>query len=264
MQKLILGLTLFFVSGCLPSLSQRHIVVEAEATEEFVPEAFYVTGSVRARDRENLEVLKSLSSTLQSIRTRIVEVEGIEKVEILQDDLKVEPVYDRACDDGRNYRADMRCATSGYFGTVEISVRASPASVAGDVFSYLSELGVEEVEFSGFAVLNYEAAKQKALQSAVGKARKKADEIAAAAGSSVVKPIKIQVGSGFDENMFEDWFQSDDTIIVTGSRISRDELAAPSATLNTLPEVAGPTVRLTLDGRPISVKAEVVAAFEID
>ena len=101
------------------------------------------------------------------------------------------------------YNAQDECPVIGHFGSITLSVTGSPAEVSGNALSALSELGAENVSLSGYAISDYEAARREAMEAAVIDARRKAETIAAASGSVVVGPLRLQYGEGFsDPNVY--------------------------------------------------------------
>jgi uncharacterized protein YggE len=103
------------------------------------------------------------------------------------------------------------------------------------------ESGVEDASLEGYSVSNIAAVEKEALAAAVADARAKAEAIAAAGGTRIVRMRRVQYGRDFAAR-----FADTEEIVVTGSRLAR------------LPKIA-----LELAPQPIPVRAEVAAEFEL-
>lgn len=237
------------LSGCLPQLQPDQIVVNGEASLEFEPEFFSLNGAIRARRGTQAEALADIASKLASVREIMPNLDGLTNLTIDASVARLIPIQDSDCIESRRYNGEEQCPVEAYFGSVDLGIKGAPANLSGQALSLLSELGVESVSFSGYALLDNETAKRDALGAAVLDARAKAEKIAAAANSSVVSPIRIQYGEGFPDAGYGGVMAdaaAPDMIVVTGSREVR------------------PEVDLDLDPQPIRISAKIVAAFEIE
>ena len=248
MQKLILGLALFFVSGCLPASQPNQIIVDGEATLAIAPEVFSLTAAVRARGDSHAEVLADIASAVARIREKLPALEGLTQLSIDASAAQIIPILDRKCVDEADYRTRDACPVSGYFGAIEFGIDGAPASLSGPALSFLSELGAESIILSRYSIIDLESAQKEALDAAVKDARTKADKIAAASGSAIAGAVRIQYGSGFSR---DDYYGD------------QENLARPMLDVAS-PEASQPEIDLDLDPQPIKIRAKVVAAFEID
>lgn len=250
MKKSILGLALFLVSGCLPLGQANQIIVDGEASLEFEPEVFSLSGAIRARSDTQAAALAEIASKLANIRETMPNLEGITNLAIDASNATITPIQNPECTESRRYNTEAQCPVEGYFGSISIDIEGAPANLSGQTLSLLSELGAESVSLSTYSLIDPESAQQKALDAAVRDARRKAEKIATASNSVIAGPIRIQYGEGFSDGGYSgnsyDYAQAPDTIVVTGSRIAK------------------PETNLDLDPQPINVKAKIVAAFEIE
>ncbi|GJL90841.1 SIMPL domain-containing protein [Hyphococcus sp.] len=248
MQRVFIGLTVFFVSGCLPTSQPNQIIVDGEATLAVEPEVFSLTAAVRSRGDSHAEVLADIAGAVARIRERFPALEGLTQLSIDASAAQIIPILDRKCVDEADYRTRDACPVGGYFGAIEFAVEGAPASLSGSAISFLSELGAESVSLSRYSLIDLESAQKVALEAAVKDARTKAEKIAAASGSAISSPIRIQYGSGFSR---DDYYGDQENL-------SRPMLDVAS------PETAQPEIDLNLDPQPIKIRAKVVAAFEIE
>lgn len=77
------------------------------------------------------------------------------------------------------------CEAQAFRVFTQLSVRVSPASVAGDVLAALGEAGAEETRLAGYDFADYDALYQEAADAAVTLARRKAEIAARGAGTEL-------------------------------------------------------------------------------
>ena len=241
--------TAFLVSGCVPNQETRQIVVDGEAKIEVVPETFSLAGNIRSRGETRDVALEEISSTLTKIRETVPALEGLAKLKIEASDASLRPIQDDECIEAKGYRGSEMCPVLGYFGEIDLKVSGSPAKYSGQVLSLVSEMGAEQVSLNSYSVNDPDAAQSRAMAAAMENARGKANRLAAAAGATVVGPLKVQFGEGFGDDYGEA------NLMVAYA--APDNRYAGGV-------VAVPEVDLDLDPQPISVSATVVASFEIE
>ena len=231
----------------MPSFAPKQVVVDGEAVLEFEPEVFRLASEIHARGEDKQAVLTEISETLNRIRVSLPALEGLTHLDIRSESVTLKPVYESDCAERYRYSAHDSCAVAGYSGEISLSIRGAPAELAGSALSYLSELGAERVALVSYELVDRNAAKQKAIDAAVGDARKKAASVALASGAEIKRLLQVQYGDGL-----RDYFgREEQTISVSAPR-------APMA------DMAAPEVDLILNPVPIWIRAEVVAAFEIE
>lgn len=248
MKRLIILPVVALLCGCLPGQEPKQIVVDGEASLEFEPDTFSLGASLRSRSDGQDGALSEIANKLSVIRESLPQLDGLTHLSIDASDAEIRPIQDPECLEQRKYNNEEICPVSGYFGSIKLGIKGSPANASGRALSLVSELGAESVSLSQYSLSEMEKAKQDALDSAVRDARAKAEQIADAAGATVIGPLRVQYGEGFSESGYGAVYSDSaaDTIIVTGSRVVR------------------PQTDLNLDPQPIKIEAKIVAAFEIE
>jgi uncharacterized protein len=244
MKRLVLLPLAALLFGCLPEAPRKQIVVRSEATIKVVPDSFRLNTELRARGDTRDDVIKSISETLDRVTAEFPKLEGLEKSELDPSRMRLNPVYERQC--RRDSYDDDACPVIGYLAEIEIEVEGSPAEVAGNALSLLSDLGVAEVDFDEYFIRDlskvYDAAQERAFENA----KDKAERLAEMAGTVLAGVLKIQMKEYEDEDIFYGGFSADsDVIVVTGSRIS------PKNELNITPA-------------PMKIQREITVTFEIE
>ncbi|MEO1136927.1 MAG: SIMPL domain-containing protein, partial [Pseudomonadota bacterium] len=197
MKRLLSGFGFVLLAGCLPTAQPNQIIVDGEASLEFEPEIFSLTGAIRARSDTQAGALAEISDTLASIRDTMPNLEGLTHLTIDAASAALTPIQNPECMENRRYNDEEQCPIEGYFGSIGLSLEGSPANLSGQALSLLSELGAESVSLSGYSLVDRESAQKDALDAAVRDARGKADNIAQAAAATVIGPIRVQYGEGF-------------------------------------------------------------------
>ncbi|MFQ5563422.1 MAG: SIMPL domain-containing protein [Parvularculaceae bacterium] len=247
MKRLIIVPLAGLLFGCLPQDEPKQIIVDGEATIEVEPEIFNISGTIRARKDTARDALAEISERLARIRETLPNLEALEKLNIEASEAEIRPIQDAECVENSRYRFDAMCPVTGYFGSIGLKIKGSPAQLSGQVLSLLSELGAESVSLNSYSVEDMDAAHSRALEAAVADAREKAAKIAGAANAVLVGPTRIQFGEGFgDQRVYARYAPALDQIVVTGSKVVQ------------------PEIDLDLDPQPISIASKVVAAFEIE
>jgi uncharacterized protein YggE len=250
MKRLILLPLAALLLGCLPETPRKQIVVDGEATIEIEPELFTLSASIRSRADEQSAALAEISDKLAVVRERLPQLEGLTHLTVDASEAVIRPVQDRVCLESVGYGDRESCSVTGYFSSIAIKVKGSPANLSGYALSLISELGAEEVSLKEYAISDIESARKSALDKAVEDARVKAVGIANASGATLVGPIRIQYGEGFGDDRYSVRLvqvgSPASEITVTGSR------------------VVTPQTELDLEPQPIKISEKVVAAFEIE
>lgn len=236
--------------GCLPVQQPKQIIVDGEASLTFAPEVFYLNAEIRSRGAEQQEVLANISEMLATIQQTLPELDGLTKLKLDAQNVRVSPVYDPVCvNSDAYYRAPNACSVTGYLGEIKLAVTAAPADRAGQALSLLSELGAEGVSLSGYALSDMDVAQNKVIDAAVRDASTKADGLAAAAGAMVTGPLRIQFGDGF-----ADQYGGRSDVMM---EMQSDMVVVSS------PRSVSPQTDLSIEPQPITVNAKIIAAFEI-
>ena len=230
-----------------PQVGTRTIVVDGEARIKVSPDTFSVNSVLSSKNSDQGVTLTELSGQLERVRQMLPRLSGLTYIEIDSSDLTLSPVYDLACVRQNDYDSPQLCPVTGRTGSVELTIKASPANRAGQLVSLLSELGAERVEVNSFFISDPKASRDQALTAAVEDARAKAAAIANAAGATISGVDRVQYGSGFSSD------SARDVVIVTANKREDED-----------PEVRiVPAVDLNIDPAPIYVSAKVTVSFGI-
>jgi uncharacterized protein len=249
MKRLVLLPLAALLFGCLPETPRKQIIVDGEATIEIEPELFTLSASIRSRADKQSAALAEISAKLARVREDLPQLEGLTHLTVDASEAVIRPIQDPECLESAGYRDRESCAVTGYFGSLAIKVKGSPANLSGYALSLISELGAEQVSLEAYAISDIESARKSALDKAVEDARVKAVAIANASGATLVGPIRIQYGEGFA-----------DASAYGSSRPSvMLDLVEVSASRDVIPQT-----ELDLEPQPIKISERVVAAFEIE
>ncbi len=245
----VLPLMAALLFGCLPGQTPNQIIVDGQAALKFEPDSFTLNASLRSRSETQQQALEAFAGRLSEIRETLPNLDGLTHLTIDASLAQINPIQNSECMQAARYSTEGQCRVEGYYGSVSLTVTGSPASVSGHALSLLSELGAESVALSSYSLSELESAQQEAMDAAVKDAHIKAKKIAAAAGSTLIGPIRIQYGDGFRDDGYGRAYAdvgSPGPITVAGARVVR------------------PETDLDLDPQPIKIEAKVVAAFEIE
>ncbi|GEM_PF-6391856 len=241
MKKLVLIPLALLLFGCLPAEEKNVIQVEGVATIEVAPKFFEVGATVRSIKNTRDGAFADAAAIYTRLQEELPKLDGLESVKITTASAEVETIYDGECLD---LRYDEYCPVTGYGAYIRVSVEGSPATSAGSMLSLITELGAESVEFKEFRAENLQEANEQAVKAAVENASYKARLIASSAGATLAGVAKIQSGKDFDKTYMDELQK--DMIVVSGT-------ARRYA-----------TVPFDIEPQPITVSAQVVAAFEIE
>ncbi len=232
-------------AGCLPKNNENVVIVDGEGVVKVTPEVFTLGATLQANEPTQAAALSKISATLARITADAPRLEGLERIEIDPSAAEMEPVYEFACVDDAEYQQRNACPITGYIAKVNLRAKGTPATIAGNVLSLLTEFGAIEASLKGYSVIDYDTAKAEAATLAMKNARAKAERLATAAGATLGAPARIQYGDGYEEEEpLAAFAPSEDEIIVTGSRIT-------------------PAVNFVLTPQPFEVKETVTASFAL-
>lgn len=242
--KMQFALPLFvLLAGCLPFQDTKQVAVSAKAKIEVAPDAFRMSATLRSRADNQNDAMAEFSQSLDRLTNQLPQMEGLTSVKVEPSALQVQPVFERACANGRRYDSREACPIAGFIVETSISIEGSPAEVAGNVFSFASELGAEEVFFDEYFLLDSSTAERDAEQQAFEKAQDKARRLATSANVTLLGPIRISEDS--PRGPMQRFAVAEDVIVVTGSRLT-------------------PRNILSITPPPITIEREVSVTFAIE
>jgi uncharacterized protein YggE len=231
--------------GCLPNNETQRIIVSGVGRISTPPEIFELEGVLRAQATEKTDALGLASTALRRVNDALPLLDGVTEIQIVSSEVNLAPVRDQQCVEDAAYDADDACPIVKYLAEIELTVTGQPASKAGDAFSLLAEIGAEEVELNGYSLVNEDLKHAEAAAAGLADAKRQAQQLAEASGSSLGRPLRITYGAAeHDAGVLYDSL-SEDEIVVSARRIT-------------------PKVALTLSPKPIEVRETVTAEFALE
>jgi len=186
--KILILLTLFFLSSCQPSnpTDQQTVQVTATGLVQLAPDHVQVQFSIDTRDRDaqiaqaqNNAISTKLLSILRSSYT-------LEPGDLKTTHFRVGPRY--------KYTQNER-HLEGFEVSNGFVIILKELNKTGDLLNTLTNAGVGQVSNLQFGNLKTDEAKLEAMELAIIKAREKAQVLAHAAGRDIGRVLKIQESS---------------------------------------------------------------------
>lgn len=246
----LISATALFAFAVAPAVfaadpAERNIVqVTGQGEAEAPPDGFTLHVSLRERTPDRAEALETLAQKLERVRSAMSGMDGLETAQVTAGEASVTDILPKACNhyDDTDVEPATRCNAIAHSAALDLTVKGRPAARAADALSLLSEFDVANVSFDGFWLEEKSSLSRAARRDAIRNALESARDLAEAANLSLgeIKLISTKHGYALPT----------DTIIVTGSRITLDEL--PSA-----PPPA-PQTSLNIDPDPIMATETVV------
>lgn len=248
MKKLIACVSVLFTAGCLPLGEPSQIIVDGQASLEFEPDTFSLYAELQTRGDSQAAALAQVSKQLTTIRETLPKMESLTHLTINASAANISPVRDIECLEKANYGNEGQCAVEGYSASIHLNMAGSPATASGRALSLVSELGASTVRLGSYSLSKPDQAEKAAMDAAFKDARAKAEKIAAASGSTLVGPIRIQHGEGFADRRY-------------GPMMDYSQRTLPAVSDV---RVVTPETDLDLAPQPIRIEAKIVAAFKIE
>lgn len=166
---------------------------EVTRPPEFVRLAF----SVRGEGSTATDALAALARQRSMIETGLQGLRDVKTLEITNTQISTEDVRAPNCSPAQPYRIAQHlsvgdCAIVGGIATMELEVKVSPATKAGDVASMASQLGGKSVGLRGSGFVDPSALQNEAARKAVADARRQGELVAQAAGGHLGQVLRIQ------------------------------------------------------------------------
>ena len=237
-------------TGCLPETEQQMIVVDGEGVVMAPPDTFNILAEIHTNAADQSEVLKLISQSIDKIGSGLPALEGLDTVEIKTATVSIKPIREMQCVKEADYSSRDTCPITGHAGSVTMLVSGTPAAIAGNALSYLSELGAAEVELREYSLSDLEEQKSAATLAALAAARAKATKLAEGMGASLGKPLRIQYGAGVRDNF--------------NSELDDGVYTLASGPANGASDKFAPAVELSITPQPIEIREEVTAAFALN
>ena len=174
------------------------------------------------------DAVRELVAKTARIRGRLQAVDPLIAPETK--DMTVTGVRGSTCGRGANEDDDDTvrlstgpCAIAGYVAEQSFTFKSKQVKDAATLVGIAGQAGATRPSIRGFAISDERALKRKAVSDAFANARSKAQAVAEASGTKL-GPI---VSANLDRAYGDDG-DGDDAIVLTGSRIARPDLEAPS------------------------------------
>ena len=224
----------------LATADPAQLTVVGEGKVQVVPDSFAIDARFFGVGPDAETAIESLSFRYASFKSDVMSLEGLETLTIKTENLSAEsfqPCEGYLEDDVQSLDD---CESGIFTGSMELRLYGSPASVAGNLVSYVSELGADRVQLDRFIVSDEEAAREQALLAAVENAKKKAARLASVSGMRLGPVIDVS-----DSVRFSDGFGSDRMVVVTGSQIR------------------APKYAIAVEPEPVEFSAQVKMVFQL-
>lgn len=239
-----LGAILASATTPLTALSQElspdrpTIVVVGTGHAEQTPDIFTVTASLYGRGHDRVAALRQLSEAQARFNSGLPGLEGLSRGDLSTGAVEVEPVREPCREDDYD---QSNCPVTGYLATMSVAFNGSPVDRAGDAVSLASELGADDVSFSGGSVSDRAGLRSEANSAAFADARRQAEALAAASGQRIVRTLRVH-----DARYRPDTPTTEvDEIVVVSSR-------------------RRPAVRLDVAPPPVRVESQLTVVFEVE
>jgi len=211
------------------------ISVRGHAEKIVAPDYVRISGSFLEREAIRAEALEAIAGRNSVFTETLPEFEGVEAIKIETEDLTINAVRPRDClserpssqlrRHARRQGADPNaevppraCDPTAFLARLEFKLQVEPASLAGNVVSYLTEIGTENVNIDNYDVRNRFALQSEVDKAATVDALAKATVLAEAAGVRLGKIASVNQSS--PPQRFDRRF-SLDTVTVTASKATR-------------------------------------------
>lgn len=174
-----------------------HITVTGYATVEVESDVFALTGDLFQHAESRDMAIAAIAEQNQRVRDELPLLTGLKQIELSNTELNIATLRPAGCDI-MSYGVDevpTECEPIAYTAAISFSVTGSPATEAGNVMSYLSEIGVERTRLSEFTVANPEEAKAKAETMAVRDALRKARALAEGVDARIGEIVELTDGT---------------------------------------------------------------------
>jgi len=238
------------LGGCQPDKDIQLIVVDGDGFASADPDQFSVHVHIKRSGDNPGAALEGVSSTLKEIDAKLSSLEGLASISIATSGAGVSPVYDEECAERAQYNA-TNCPIVGSAGEASLTIKGAPATSAGTVLSFLSELGATSVDFAGYSVADENPLAEEADAAAIRDATQRAQRLARAAGVKLGQIEQVQFGEGLRPY---DRYERDYAMSRLVLRQEQREMMSAFS----------PEVDLDLTPAPIERRSKVTVAFRIE
>ncbi|MEM9838041.1 MAG: SIMPL domain-containing protein [Pseudomonadota bacterium] len=244
---LIACAALFVLSGCWLDQNTPKLTVTGKGSVEVEPDRFSIALSALGRGKSQAAAIAAMNAELKTLRAELPTLVGLEEIEFTTQDVVLLSVPDPVCIEQYTNEAARFCEPEEFLAFVEVSVVASPASVAGNMFSLATEITEQEINVRSFQLSNRDQYYSDAVAAAVDNARSQAKVLAKASGFAVGKVVQVnpeeRYGVAYDRAMAP---QSDEGVV------QRQRTPAEQIELNPGPRYVNAEVEVTFELIPLA------------
>ncbi|MEP7315954.1 MAG: SIMPL domain-containing protein [Sphingomicrobium sp.] len=234
-----------FVPAQAQAQDAPRIVVEGYGVAETPPDLVTIGYDIRGEGKTSDDAVRDLVAKTARISGRMQAVDPLIAPETK--DMTVTGVRGSACGRGANDDDDdvVRlstgpCAIAGYVAEQSFTFKSKQVKDAATLVGIAGQAGATRPNIRSFAISDERALKRKAVSDAYANARAKAQVVAQASGTKLGPIISANLDRAYGDD--------DDAIVITGSRIARPDLEAPSpvtVVMNVGPIKTSATLKVT-------------------
>lgn len=229
------------LAASTPAESIPRIVVEGYGEVRTPPNVARFAYEVRGEGKSSDEALKALVAKATRIESSLLTIDSA--VQPKSGNLNIVGVRGTDCkteryDDTPRLSAGP-CAIVGFLATQSFTALTERVSDVGTMVGLAGRNGATEPEMTGFVLADSKPAKSQAIAVALADARAKAEAIARGTGVTLGSMLSTSLDGAREDG--------DEAIVVTGSRMVRPELDAPTPVTVTLaPKAIETSARVTV------------------
>jgi uncharacterized protein YggE len=171
---------------------QRRLTVTGQGKVRVPPDKADITIGVVTEDRSSKSAANANAAVSQQVQSAMIRL-GIAKQDIRTLNYSVQPVYAAAPIHPENARRPP--SIQGYRVSNQVRVTVRHLTRIGDILDAATSAGSNTIESISFGLDDETAAEDAALRKAVADARRKADEIAGAAGVRIEGVYELNEGA---------------------------------------------------------------------
>jgi len=245
MLSVVLGMVLAAVAPEVTDTSPK-VTVNGYASVKTPPNIAHLSYEIVGEGKTSDDALKALVATAGRVQRGLLSLDpdiqpksstlGI--VGVRGSDCKTDE-YD---EDDHPKLSTGACAIAGYVAKQSFSAATQRIADVGTMIGLAGRNGAKTPEISNFDIMDSKAAKNQAIAAALADARSKAEAVAQGSGRRLGDITNVQLDGAQD---------TDEAIVVTGSRLVRPELDAPAP------------IRVDMAPRPIDTSARVTVTYAI-
>ena len=164
------------------------ITVTGIGEKSVVPDAVFITLGVQTRGKDAGEAMRENNSSMQRMFDDL-ERAGIGKDDVQTSSFNINPLYEISTP--RRGSVGEQSRIVGYQVSNQVRIKSKEIDQLGSLLDSLVREGANTMHGIEFGVSEIQDAADKARKDAIADAKRKAELLAAAAGASVGRPLKI-------------------------------------------------------------------------